>query len=208
MSVYLSVDLDYWGANENDKPFCTRFINRLFSLNVPILVVREHHHMLTDVNNSGCSHIEHVDYHSDLVDWPREGKKFTDLQYDSRMNLNCGSWLSYVMWRRRGSIRWRYPIDNCFRTPDALGMCHTLVNPFEFDVSGWYKTSHQSGLSDLPWRDISKIGIAISDDYWFDEGETYENVLPRLIGESKLPKKSWYDMCRRRTFGKFRRRIR
>lgn len=211
MSVYLSVDLDYWGsatARCNEKMSCTRFINKLLRLGVPTLIVRHHHYMLDDVNDSGCSFIEHIDYHSDLTDWPGKIKKFTDKPYHGRMHLNCGTWLNYVKWRDVGEVRWRYPSNECAAGNDiGQGHCYTVLNPFEYPVSGWKKTSHKRGLRGIPWKRVSRAGIAISDEWWHDHGQTYERILPKLVGIGKYPGHDWQDMFDCKGFRRFRRAI-
>jgi len=195
--TYLSVDLDYWGFSRNAKSLCTRFFNKVFSLNVPILIVRSHHNILDDVNTSGCKRIEHVDYHSDLADWNKPVRSLGRIPR-TRMRLTCGTWLSYVKWRDKGEVIWRYPSPHCLHFNS--GYCHDILSPFEYPVSGWNKTNLKQGLSHLPWDDIKKVGVAISEDFWFDDGNTYETVLPKLLGENKDLNIDWRTMVRKNKF--------
>jgi len=211
-ATYLSVDLDYWGFGRNSRSLCTKFFNKLFSLGVPILVVQAHHHMLDDVNRSRCRRIEHIDYHSDLVDWPNMVKKLQGFGGGDRLRLNCGTWLNYVKWRDKGEIVWRYPSSHCMDGANenrvGWGMCHAVMSPFKHPVSGWANVEHKLGLRGFPWHDVAKVGVAISEEYWHDDGETYESVLPRLLGVSREEGKTWSKMVRKRKFRGMRRRIR
>lgn len=193
MSTYLSIDLDYWGFERNSRSQCTGFINRLLFRRLPILVVRDHHQILEDVNKSGCSRIEHIDYHADLVEEPRLAERYTAYHLNTPV-LNCGTWLNFVKWKNRGKVIWRYPSEHCFRSQNrGWGSCYQFVDPFKYNVSGWKKTAHRCGLDKLPWKDITRVGIAISSDYWHDEGETYEGVLPRLLGVHRRENWTWFE---------------
>jgi hypothetical protein len=205
-STYLSVDLDYWGFNKNQRRACTRFFNKLLSLDVPILVVNEHHHMLDDVNSSKCSRIEHIDFHADLSDRPRKVQKITHKPFSGgKLYLNCGTWLNYVKWRKRGDLIWRYPTD---AAATRLGHCHYALDPFVYDVSEWPKPRRMLGLRGIPWNDIARVGVAISDEWWWDWGETYEAILPQLLDIEKAPYSNWRATLNKKSFKSFRRKLR
>lgn len=178
MKTYLSVDLDYWDKARHRKA-CTRFIRQVLDLKVPTLVVLNHDEMWGDVNRSGCRRVEHVDYHSDVADYPEsctEGCK--DCVQCKDMIFDEGTWLSFVRWRKQGELLWRFPTWKCYR--NGWGTCHGVRDPFKQPVSGWGIIGLRHGLQGIPWDDVTRVGIAVSYDYW---GKcSYEDVLPELLG--------------------------
>ena len=63
---------------------------------VPVIAVMNHQQMLSSVNDSGASRLINIDEHSDLAD------RNVD-------RLECGTWISYVNWRRQGTYIWIRP---------------------------------------------------------------------------------------------------
>lgn len=209
--TYLSVDLDYWGDGTNAKAQCTRFFNHLFGLGIPILVVRDHEQLLNDVNNSDCARIEHIDYHADLVENPRIVRRRLPQFKKAKfwpLTLNCGTWLNYVQWKNSGEVVWRYPHKHCFTVSNGRGngSCYQMLDPFEDNkVCGWKYTAHGKGLRNIDWVNVAKIGVAISEEYWHDYGDTYETVLPKLIGEELGWDPDWsYKIRNRKRFDRFK----
>jgi len=181
MSTYLSVDLDYWYRG---RKACAKFINKVLELKVPTLVVFDHENLLKDVNNSGCRRIEHVDYHSDVSNYPTP-YEIEHCGYDKgELDLNEGTWLSFVEWRQHGDLVWRPPsLVDCYK--HGAGTCHGGADPFEEPACcGWANTKVQQGLARIPWNDVSRVGIAISRPWWRDKtGRAYRDVLHILLGE-------------------------
>ena len=174
MSTYLSVDIDYWTHGQGQRAACTRLIHKILNLGVPTLVVLNHQEMLKDVDRSGCDRIEHVDYHSDVVD--SEGYPGCP----EKPLFDEGSWLSFVEWRHQGELTWRMPsLIDCY--DKGWGTCHDAHNPFVKPVSGWRSIKKRQGWRGLPWHDIARVGIAISYYYWSCQ-ETYRSVLAELLG--------------------------
>jgi hypothetical protein len=178
--TYLSVDIDYWDRGDQ-RMACTRFIRRALRLRVPTLVVLNHDELLADVDRSGCRRVEHVDYHSDVADHPQEccSKGHTDCVSCKELHLDEGTWLSFVRWRKHGELLWRLPTWKCYR--NGWGTCHGDRDPFKEPVSGWAQIGMQQGLHRVPWRDVARVGIAISYDYCGNK-ETYRGVLAKLLG--------------------------
>jgi len=187
MSTYLSIDLDYWSFY-TQRSAVTAFFNKVFGLGVPLLVVGSHEQLLSDVDKSGCTHLENIDYHSDLVGEEGCGAAPID-----------GSWLSHVRWRSKGSLLWRCPdLMQCFTL--GQGCCHgrgkdPLRDP---SATGWKRVGVVEGLRRLPWSDVARVGVAISFgylkgtvplhgitallyDFELHSTTAWDTVLPRLL---------------------------
>lgn len=123
MKTYLSVDLDFWN---NLKPKqleadLRRIISHAQKENIPINAVMNHQQMLPLVNNSGATRLLNIDTHSDLASF--------DVQ-----SFNCGTWVSYVKWRKRGAYAWYHRLSvssgECSAYPifNQIGVNHKYVD--------------------------------------------------------------------------------
>ena len=65
MHSYLSIDLDYWRNEKNDQE-STKVFKKVFSLGLPLYVVKTHEQLLSHINRSRYDVIYNVDYHSDI----------------------------------------------------------------------------------------------------------------------------------------------
>jgi len=184
---YLSVDIDYWNKAKH-RTACTRFIRQVLRLEVPTLVVLSHDELLKDVDRSGCNRIEHVDYHSDVADWPEDPvciRGHAHCVHYHEPYFDEGTWLSFVRWRKRGELLWRFPTWGCYRR--GWGTCHGDRDPFKVDCSGWGEIGLKLGLRGIPWHDVARVGVAVSREYWGDS-ETYRGVLAELLGAPSYEK--------------------
>jgi len=91
---YLSIDMDYF----NEYPYCAEpFVENIIILakkrGIEIRSVMNHQQLLPYVNSSGAKILVNVDRHSDLY-------------HKKIQRLGCGSWVSYVNWRKEGSYLW------------------------------------------------------------------------------------------------------
>jgi len=171
MSIYYSIDLDFW---QPAREFDSRFFRRLFSSGLPISVVVHHHHLLPHVNNHKFHTLLNLDFHSDVV--LRSTDYISAIQDPTqelpeqcaRTALNCGNWLTYVNNDRARNLVWSYPVDDCVDTNNYFNGWthdHAEANPFtvtDSDVSvGWEHITAEPRLFPR-LRDVSAIGIAIS----------------------------------------------
>lgn len=92
MKAYLSVDVDYWNDPEPCRKQLRLLMNRIGS-RIPVLAVMNHQQMLPEVNASEAQRLINIDEHSDLAE-------------SSVGKLNCGTWISYVRWRKDGEYIW------------------------------------------------------------------------------------------------------
>lgn len=95
MKTYLSVDIDYWYQPEIARRALTLLMEAVPS-RVPVTAVMNHQQMLPEVNASGASRLINIDEHSDLAE-------------ATVKKLACGTWISYVKWRKQGTYIWIRP---------------------------------------------------------------------------------------------------
>ena len=156
MSTYLSIDLDYWNENRDYKNL--RNILSFAKNSCPnIRIVDSHEEIIDHVNNSRCTNIINLDYHSDISDFDDNNSTY----------LNCGTWANYISFRFKGTYTWLHPHIS-ERTIDE-GYCHVNFNPFEVPrVSGWNEVIKECTLSPekyIDWGDIRAVGIAFSYEW-------------------------------------------
>ena len=187
MSVYLSIDLDYW-MNHESVDDSDHFFDLVFAhchaLKIPIRLVREHHWLLPHINASKCEDVWNIDYHSDLADRDKHG----------RIELNCGTWGNHVRFRAKGTYVWCAPDQRC--RSNGEGWCHIMRNPFVSDCSGWKRTRSLIGWKRIPWEQVRRVGVAVSPDFF--KVAPVEGVLSRfkLLAECHIG--DW-DRLRART---------
>ena len=91
MRTYLSIDIDFWNDLDAAETSLSRLLLRRGD--IPTLSVMNHQQLLQDVDESDADRLVNVDEHSDLT--------------DTTVNIfECGSWISYVRWRKRGEYLW------------------------------------------------------------------------------------------------------
>ncbi len=145
---YLSIDIDFW----NDLNAAERSLSRLLLRrgDIPILAVMNHQQLLTHVNRSGANLLINVDEHSDLVD--------TTVKI-----FECGSWISYVEWRKDGEYLW---VRN--KRSASYGSCNQLCNHWNED-SDWGSTKsvfRKQAVDLCPYlQDCVGIGLCLSPSF-------------------------------------------
>lgn len=134
MSTYLSIDIDYWTNPDRMVSAVTSVAGIAKSQRIPLVAVMNHQQLLPHVNAAQADRLVNIDWHSDVSGMaPR---------------LHCGSWISYVTWKRAGTYLWVRPIpgldgdcNSWGRRWDAgigwLGSCTVEVPPRELRVADW-----------------------------------------------------------------------
>ena len=150
MSIYWSIDLDFWSHTRHIS-FSTKFFDTLLKRNVPIALVKSHGHMLSHVKKFHFDTLVNTDHHSDIGDAISGQKPY----------LNEGTWVNHVPWARNKTFVWYYPTAVCTSYKDYSGYCHEQYNPFiRKDASGWGDIRKE--MSCIPRGNIVAIGIALS----------------------------------------------
>ncbi len=88
--------MDFWGKGwkiKGARDDLHEVIRHGKNQGLPIIGVMNHQQILNEVNSSGARRLINVDAHSDLAG--------TDCD-----ELNCGTWVSYVRWRRSSEYIW------------------------------------------------------------------------------------------------------
>jgi hypothetical protein len=165
------MDVDYWSNPNVAEKSLTSLLKAATKKRIPMLAVMNHQQLLSDVNDSGAQRLVNVDEHSDLVDADCE-------------DLNCGTWVSYVRWRRQGKYLWlrnrdRLTIGNCNRG-----------KPRWNSGSDWGKTETRypgKSLRLLPLlRDCVGVGLCLSPEF---SNEKIHVVFRELIDQFRIPYK-------------------
>ena len=182
MSTYLSLDLDFFNASgrsaeplflglvEYNLERVAEFVKRR---KIPCVAVMNHQQMLRFVDQSGCDTLLNVDTHSDLA----------EASIDA---LSCGTWVSYVKWRKTGQYIWHHGYT-AYR-----GDCSGGANLFcprprhkRGQMSGWRDVHHKKTTRMPPLgNDIKAVGVCLSPCYVDFPEETGELL------------RDWYDRHR------------
>jgi len=173
MKTYLSIDIDYWNVFsgteqlEKDIPRIINFANKNY---IPIHVVMNHQQLLKFVNISVARKLVNIDQHSDIVASPRM--------------LDCGTWVSYVNWRKEGEYLW-------VRSYKTLGDVNTWQNKLSHKKNQWkwgcdWKSAERTiykhaslALSHLN-KNVAGIGICLSPAY--SRADVYSRARKLLVG--------------------------
>jgi hypothetical protein len=182
MRTYLSIDIDFWNNLEAAERVLTKLLLRRGD--IPTIAVMNHQQLLPMVNESNADVLVNIDEHSDLCD-------------TSVSRFECGSWVSYVKWRKNGKYVW---LRNNHGT--AKGNCN-------HDASGW-----DSGTDWLvtksyfrgQWTDLCKylpdcVGIGLCMSPSFSVCGAPE-LFRMLVKAFDLPykrgrSKEWFNCTRR-----------
>lgn len=153
MSVYLSVDLDYW-ANEDgiqDREGFIKFYSRLKSLSLPIFYTKYHDGILEDLNDKKVDKILQIDYHSDIITEPIHSTEFDE-----------GTWAAFYQYKRDTIFEWRYPSKKeCF--DKGWGICDS--EGWKPKKMGYKKVLRREGVDRIDWDDIGYIGVSLSPNW-------------------------------------------
>jgi hypothetical protein len=156
MSIYLSVDVDFW------QPFTFEpaFLEQLLELNVSTVVVEHHHELVPHVKEHDFDTLVNMDYHSDIV----TRKTGTG----DAAKLNCANWANYVDGADRHFI-WTYPVHECYKPLHGRGngTTHGSTGRSPFKVRkpaesvGWAKVEARHAWMP-PLDQVVAVGIALS----------------------------------------------
>ena len=186
MKTYLSIDIDFWEDLSEDRlqKDLQRLVNELNKRQIPIVAVMNHQQLLPLVSDSSARRLVNVDQHSDLADTTVE-------------KLDCGTWVSYVSWRKKGEYVWirRHSLD--------AGECNGGDPIFrerggvDKTLSDWKKLSTKRVRYLPPLKELLKgvvaAGICLSPSFIpsenFNTVGPYEKVFRRIVRQFKIPYK-------------------
>ena len=179
MKTYLSFDLDYYNYTSTTLKMLAKIEKTLNDITafsqeyrVPVLAVMNHQQLLTDVNNSQCDTLINVDTHSDLV------------AYEDSFELNCGTWVSYVKWRKNGSYFWIHADETSYG--DCSGDAQIFVAGRRYNTD-WRRCFHKrSKLFPELGPDIKSIGVCLSPDYVDSYGKVL-NIFKKWVKLNNIP---------------------
>ena len=135
MSIFLSIDLDYFRTGTEPE----RFLNRVIKLRKPIEIVKDHHELLNHMNSFSYDCLINIDWHSDLVE-----------NLPKMPPFDCGTWGNFIKESNRNHFIWIYPAQSCVAGRDnssSTGYCNAWAdyNPFLVrntkKVCGWERVS-------------------------------------------------------------------
>ncbi len=177
MRTYLSIDIDFWRTfNSKTLDQLRKVFQKGKDRGLPMIAVMNHQQMLKEVNESEADRLINIDAHADLSESAVE-------------DLNCGTWVSYVRWRRGAEYIW---VRN---RRDYYGSCNWTHHGIRRASSrGWYFGSDWGIVNtEYPGRDLNLmkytrwcvgIGLCLSPEWCSEEGES---VFYELIDEFGIP---------------------
>lgn len=172
---FLSIDIDFWQVLEPDELEQTldMLILRLQRLGVPIIAVMNHQQMLPFVAASSARRLVNIDAHSDLTTKIAE--------------LHCGSWVSYVPWRREGAYWWitnNLAIDGECEHPPLFFRTH---DPAWSNLSEWGQIKVSEDADILPrgvFYNVVGAGLCMSPSFC---GSGHDAVFKCCLKRHQIP---------------------
>lgn len=180
--TYLSIDLDYWSRAEEAKPF----LSKVLRLDVPMIIVGEHHELLPHINSSGCRHLINVDYHDDMTGFENGRTVIHGVTYPQYglPDLNEGTWGAHVRWARYGTFEWRHPSTLECRDK-MLGICDPEMDVYTSENHPWIKITGEQGLDGISLDSVRAVGVSVSRGYY--RGPDLPELVRWVCG-GRLPK--------------------
>ena len=194
--IYLSIDIDFWRKPDVARESLNKIFSRL-PRDVSKIAVMNHQQMEWFVSQSDARTLVNIDTHSDIT-------------HTNINDFNCGTWVSYVLWRKEGSYIW-------YRSNPSTeaGNCNTRLCAAWNSGADWKVTqsAHRAQKfdfsTDLNLSNVVGVGLCLSPTFNGDdcygvpcEGETMEAVFRDIVKKYKLPYlKGW----RFEHFGAYRR---
>jgi hypothetical protein len=165
MSSYLSIDLDYWLAQEESKfdfQEMFKFLRRLAKLKLNIAFACDHDQLFNHMLDNPADRLINIDYHSDLPG-PKEAHRMNNAE-DPMLWMFCGNWSALLSWAPQAEFSWIFPNWDCIDY--GYGLCN-LDGDSPFSKNPWpWKKIHKHRLDPFIPRDTVAIGICISYEYW------------------------------------------
>jgi hypothetical protein len=169
-TVYLSVDLDFWGPQQGKG--CKTFLRKVLDLDVPVFLVGGHEVLLADPLIA-ADVLVNVDFHSDYV------------AMHPNLDPHCGSWVGFVPNAATHAYEWFVPRSVGFEDlPHAL--CHAVdaqdsePNPFDLKTPELTYGGFRSAVirqQKFDWsRHFVSAGISV-DPYWLGHTRSWFSIV-------------------------------
>jgi hypothetical protein len=185
-TAYLSIDMDYWDHAYNAFNCLQNLFQKLYTHDFkmwhqkynPIVAVMNHQRLLPHVNERRSDLLINIDKHSDIS------------SEENLKDLNCGSWVSYVKWRKSANYLWTRQhsiwIGNC----NGYDREHYKENPWN-KGHGWNDTKTVARGDCLDIYSFTKdyqltgVGLCMSPDYI--HSKELEQVFREIVKLYKIP---------------------
>jgi hypothetical protein len=186
MKTYLSIDLDFFNNTpiEQTESILETIIKKAIKKKIPIVSVMNHQQLLPRVNKyfKTGGHLINVDWHSDIC----SVKKLVE--------LNCGTWISYVNKRKLCSFSWYHPTGkNDYRVVDGSCQEDSFKEMVEHGKlwrygTDWNKVSGKGfrveKVPELVKNNVCEIGLCMSPGW---SNKKAMDLFNRLIKKYKIP---------------------
>lgn len=174
MSVYVSIDLDFWR-----RDFPEKFLRRLLDLGKPVKASIHHQYLLGHMNTYRYDEMINIDRHSDI-------NKFS---YNSnRYQLSCGNWGNFVAEKNKNDFIWVHPFKRIPVDSKKYKKLRYDGNEKQWP-SGWktYTERRRTLLTKREFENIRAIGICLSPSYLSDlASEIFPKKFSKLMKEYKV----------------------
>jgi len=189
MKTFLSIDMDFWNGRdcfEETIPdqvygYLNRLCSDLKNRRIPMSAVMNHQQMLRMVNNSKANTLINIDMHSDLAS--------SEVQV-----LNCGTWVSYVKWRRQaGHYLWLHRHSawhgECNLGDDMGGPIFEENSIVRRSMTDWGVIQHRKVKRAPQWAWLKKrnpveFSLVLSPHY---VDRDLEPVFRQIVKDFRLP---------------------
>ena len=176
MKTYLSIDMDFWNGRTTEyvESDLDALLRELHQRNVPMIAVMNHQQLTNVISASSARVLINVDMHSDLAD--------TGVDV-----FECGTWVSYVKWRKHGKYAWIH------RHPAYEGECNSIpifAHGVKKHLSDWKHITHNFVRKLPPVQELVSdcvgAGLVLSPSYVYEE---YEPIFRKLVQKYNIPYK-------------------
>jgi hypothetical protein len=176
---FLSIDIDFWNDGiiaDKVYDYLDRLCFKLKSKRIPMIAVMNHQQMLRLVNDSKARRLINIDMHSDLAG-------------ENVNALSCGTWVSYVRWRRAGGhYLWLHRHSawegDCNQDPPIFREGVTVRSISDWGLVAHRRVKAAPGWDWLSERKICDFSLVLSPLYC---DRDLEPVFRAIVKEYKIP---------------------
>lgn len=177
MKKFLSIDMDFWNNNiESAAKELFEILNNVkFRNRAKIHAFMNHQQILPYVNSSKARYLINFDTHSDLagMDYPI---------------LECGTWVSFVDWRRKGSYFWLHRSNctegDCNGSPPIF---YDTIQKGDHSLTDWKSVKHSvtEKITTRLFNNVVDCGICLSPSYIAND--RLEDIFRYMVDLFRIP---------------------